>query len=213
MSESDTETVDSENGSTTEVESLLEQSSAEDVESPSSPSSSSPGRRKRSSSSSSRSSSSLSNLTERVAVRSWAFFVLFVIGCVAVVFHGSLGAGYMRNQPKNPSGPWNECLWMKGSECAKYIQSQVPSYIDIEFQNQDEYAVSTEGGFHPNRVIIWVDEHDQVVEIPVRGRRRRRTRVRRRERRRRLQQSSHDDKSQQPRWTNKETILPLHLMP
>lgn len=73
--------------------------------------------------------------------------------------------------PKNSQGPWPECLWMTGVECAKFIRTQVPKDVEIEFMHKhavDEMITS----FDPNRVIIVVNDFDAVQEAPARGRRR-----------------------------------------
>ena len=70
-------------------------------------------------------------------------------------------------RPPNPQGPWHECLWMSGQQCSHFIESQVPSYIKIEFMHKDE--VNSVKDFHPNRVVIWLDANEQVIEVPTRG--------------------------------------------
>ena len=78
---------------------------------------------------------------------------------------------------KNTEGPWPECLWMSGEECANFIQTQVSSKsaIKIDFVHQkhhdEEKAFSRSD---PNRIVIVLNEHDNVWEVPARGRRRRR---------------------------------------
>uniref|UniRef100_A0A6U3BPQ6 Uncharacterized protein n=1 Tax=Entomoneis paludosa TaxID=265537 RepID=A0A6U3BPQ6_9STRA len=117
----------------------------------------------------------------RVALGSWIFFGLFLLGCVIFAFQESfLSAnstlklhGRMNKKPakQNTSGPWEECLWLSGFECERYIKSQVPSYIEIEFLSKDSEGSISD--YYPNRVIIWLDDHDQVIEVPARGRRHR----------------------------------------
>eukprot|EP00522_Entomoneis_paludosa_P007707 CAMPEP_0172441004 /NCGR_PEP_ID=MMETSP1065-20121228/1592_1 /TAXON_ID=265537 /ORGANISM="Amphiprora paludosa, Strain CCMP125" /LENGTH=112 /DNA_ID=CAMNT_0013190141 /DNA_START=201 /DNA_END=539 /DNA_ORIENTATION=- len=69
---------------------------------------------------------------------------------------------------KNPQGPWPECLWMTGVECAKFIKTQVPKDVEIEFMHK--HAVDQMiSAFDVNRVIIVVNDFDAVQEAPARG--------------------------------------------
>ena len=67
-------------------------------------------------------------------------------------------------------GPWPECVWMTGTECADHIRSFVEKDAHV-FQLMDETdntgnAVST---FDLNRIIIYVDNNDAVQQTPARG--------------------------------------------
>mmetsp|Transcript_16050 Transcript_16050/g.20990 ORF Transcript_16050/g.20990 Transcript_16050/m.20990 type:complete len:199 (+) Transcript_16050:125-721(+) len=126
-------------------------------------------------------------MLSRIALGSWVFFGLFLFVCFFHAYeqyfinksaadeaaHGGIRGGLnsmnSKKYPANARGPWEECLWMTGDECSSHIKSQVPSYIEIDFMHKD--AFNSVKDFHPNRVIIWLDDNDSVIEAPSRGRR------------------------------------------
>jgi len=96
--------------------------------------------------------------------------VLAMLSYDYVLGDASIFGGIASNSSskKNSQGPWPECLWMTGVECAKFIRAQVPKDVEVKFMHKhavDEMITR----FDPNRVIIVVNDFDAVQEAPARG--------------------------------------------
>ncbi|KAL7570618.1 hypothetical protein ACA910_014894 [Epithemia clementina (nom. ined.)] len=108
---------------------------------------------------------------KKIDFRSPEISLLLAVVFAALVLYFNFARDFYPPSTQKTLGPWPECSWMTGSECAQHIRSLVERDVKIlellvDELNDQSNEVSS---FESKRVIVYVDKHGAVVQPPARG--------------------------------------------